>query len=84
MHFGIDFGTTRTIVATVDRGNYPVVSFDDTVGDSHDYFPSVVADVDGRLVYGFEALAAGGLGHPMVRSFKRTLADPWTAAGVAV
>ena len=36
MHFGIDFGTTRTIVATVDRGNYPVVSFDDTVGDSHD------------------------------------------------
>ncbi len=84
MHFGIDFGTTRTIVATVDRGNYPVVSFDDTVGDSHDYFPSVVADVDGRLVYGFEALAAGGLGHPMVRSFKRTLADPWVNANTAV
>ena len=44
----------------------------------------MVADVDGRLVYGFEALAAGGLGHPMVRSFKRTLADPWVNANTAV
>ena len=30
---GIDLGTTRTIVALVDRGNYPVVSFTDPDGD---------------------------------------------------
>jgi hypothetical protein len=27
MLLGIDYGTTRTVVAAVDRGNYPVVSF---------------------------------------------------------
>ena len=29
MRLGIDFGTTRTVVAASDRGNYPVVSFVD-------------------------------------------------------
>ena len=28
MRLGIDFGTTHTVVATVDRGNYPVVAFE--------------------------------------------------------
>jgi molecular chaperone DnaK (HSP70) len=28
MRVGIDFGTTHAVTATVDRGNYPVVSFD--------------------------------------------------------
>ena len=28
MRLGIDFGTTRIVVAAVDRGNYPVVSFE--------------------------------------------------------
>ena len=28
MRLGIDFGTTHTVVALVDRGNYPVVAFD--------------------------------------------------------
>src|SRR5436309_1650591 len=28
MKLGIDFGTTRVVVAAVDRGNYPVLSFE--------------------------------------------------------
>jgi molecular chaperone DnaK (HSP70) len=54
---GIDFGTTRTVVACVDRGNYPVVSFFDAAGDAHDFFPSVVAEKNGELRFGFDALA---------------------------
>ncbi len=56
MRLGIDFGTTRTIVAVADRGNYPVVGFDDPDGDSVDYFPSVAARVGDHIVYGFAAL----------------------------
>lgn len=76
MPVGIDFGTTRTIVASVDRGNYPVVSFLDPDGDAHEYFPSVVALAGGALLYGFDALAAAAGGAPLLRSFKRALAEP--------
>ncbi len=73
MRLGIDFGTTRTIVAMVDRGNYPVVAFTDTSGDAREYFPSVAALVDDELRYGFEALDAAEAGAPLLRSFKRAL-----------
>ena len=43
LDLGIDLGTTRTVVARADRGNYPVLSFTDTNGDSHDYYPSLTA-----------------------------------------
>lgn len=75
MKLGIDFGTTRTIVAVVDRGNYPVVSFTDPNGDTVDHFPSVVARRGDQLVYGFEALQAAAAGAFLVRSFKRELAS---------
>jgi molecular chaperone DnaK (HSP70) len=68
---GIDFGTTRTVVACADRGNYPVLGFVDEAGDSHDWIPSVVAEKDGALLFGFDALAADGA--TVVRSFKRLL-----------
>lgn len=76
MRLGVDFGTTRTTVAIVDRGNYPLLAFDDVVGDSHEYFPSVIALDAGKLVYGFEARAAAEHGAPALRSIKRMLADP--------
>jgi molecular chaperone DnaK (HSP70) len=76
MDLGLDFGTTHTVVAHGDRGNYPVVSFLDEEGDARDHFPSVVADDDGTLVYGFAALEAARRGMPSSRSFKRLLAEP--------
>ena len=76
MHLGVDFGTARTIVAYADRGNYPVVRFVDHEGDAHEFFPTVVSERDGRLVHGFDALQAAAEGGPLLRSFKRLLADP--------
>lgn len=76
MHLGIDFGTTRTVVAQSDRGNYPVVGFEDLDGDLHDYFPSLVAvDPEGRTSFGFEARRAAEEGATLVRSVKRHLAS---------
>ena len=45
MHLGIDFGTTRTVVACADRGNHPVVGFTDVSGDSAQWIPTVVAEI---------------------------------------
>jgi molecular chaperone DnaK (HSP70) len=73
LRLGIDFGTTRTVVACADRGNYPVLAFVDDAGDSHDWIPSVVAEDEGHLRFGFDALAAGERAC-VVRSFKRLLA----------
>lgn len=84
MRFGIDFGTTRTIVAAVDRGNYPVVGIDDIDDDQHDHIPSVVALDGDRLVAGWEALRHAQ-GRPLLaRSFKRLLARPDATAETLV
>ncbi|GAA2183783.1 Hsp70 family protein [Brooklawnia cerclae] len=76
MQLGIDFGTTRTIVAHADRGNFPVVAFMDEGGDAHEYVPSLVALTDDGLVSGFAAQRARAAGAPVLRSFKRALASP--------
>jgi molecular chaperone DnaK (HSP70) len=72
VRLGIDFGTTRTVVACADRGNYPVLAFVDDAGDSHDWIPSVVAEKNGDLLFGFDAIQSNA---PVMRSFKRLLAD---------
>jgi molecular chaperone DnaK (HSP70) len=85
VRLGIDFGTTRTVVACADRGNYPVLTFCDEAGDAHDWFPSLVAERDGELRFGFDALAAASdPTFTAVRSFKRLLADAQTGAGTTV
>ncbi len=82
MRLGIDFGTTRTVVACADRGNYPILTFCDAAGDAHDWFPSVVAERGGELRFGFDALAtASDPSFTAVRSFKRLLADAGAGPG---
>lgn len=80
----MDFGTTRTTVALVDRGNYPLIAFPDQDGDSYEFIPSFAA-VEGRgVVYGFDALRLANEGAPHVRSFKRLLASPDVTAETPV
>lgn len=76
MHLGIDFGTTRTVVAHADRGNFPIVAFTDPAGDAHEFMPSLVAQTDAGLVSGFAARVARAAGAPSLRSVKRLLAAP--------
>jgi molecular chaperone DnaK (HSP70) len=74
MKLGVDFGTTRIVVAAVDRGNYPVVSFDTHEGGSAEWYPPLIAVKGGERCYGWEAY--GCQGDPewtVVRSLKRIL-----------
>lgn len=72
MRVGIDFGTTHTVVAAVDRGNYPVVFF-----DGMDAWPSIIAaNAAGELRYGADAAAVRhDPSWSVLRSFKRLLND---------
>lgn len=72
MRVGIDFGTTHTVAAVVDRGNYPVVSFDGV-----EAWPSVIAaNAAGELRFGLDAVAVRHeAGWSVLRSFKRLLND---------
>jgi molecular chaperone DnaK (HSP70) len=77
MDLGIDFGTTRTVVAASDRGNYPVLGFVAHDGETCEWFPSVVAASDAGLRFGFDALAVSGdPAWTLARSFKRWLGEP--------
>ena len=82
MKLGIDFGTTHTVVTLVDRGNYPVVSF-----DGGDFVPSLVAlkERTGERRYGWGAFAVRHEpGWTLVRSLKRALdaAGPQTEIAI--
>jgi molecular chaperone DnaK (HSP70) len=74
MRFGIDFGTTRIVVAAVDRGNFPLVHFETPDGQMRDWFPPVAAIKGSQRLYGWEALAVqGDPGWTLLRSLKRSL-----------
>ncbi len=76
MRLGIDFGTTRTVVAAVDRGNYPVLTFEHPDGAAVEWYPSLVAVKGRERVYGWQAWACQQYpGWTIVRSLKRLLED---------
>ena len=81
MRLGIDFGTTHTAVALVDRGNYPVIAF-----DGNDVFPSfVAAHENGELRYGLDAAAVRHLPDwTLLRSFKRLFNDAGPATEIVL
>lgn len=72
MRLGIDFGTTRTVVAAVRDGRQPLAAFDEA-GEFRDYIPGVAAVSGGRLLLGWpaaRAIAEGSAEHS-IRSIKR-------------
>jgi molecular chaperone DnaK (HSP70) len=75
MRLGIDFGTTRVVVAATDRGNYPIVTFESEDGQACEWYPSLCAIRGKELCTGAAAVAK--LRDPewkIVRSLKRMLA----------
>jgi len=73
---GIDFGSTRIVVAAVDRGNYPLVHFETPDGSARDWFPPMIASCGDERLYGWEAWAKQAEpGWTPIRSLKRLLAE---------
>lgn len=86
MRLGIDFGTTRIVVAAVDRGNYPVVTFEDAEGASREWYPPLIAVRGDERVYGWQAWSAQfEPGWTVIRSIKRSLEDagPYSQVEIA-
>ena len=76
MRLGIDFGTTRTVVAAASDGRHPVISFD--LGDRWaDHIPGIAARVGDELRFGWEAVEAVGQNRSdaVVRSLKRVITE---------
>ena len=84
MKLGIDFGTTRIVVAVVDRGNYPLVPFETGEG-VFDWFPPLVALRGEERRFGWDAWnAQAEAGWTIVRSLKRYLEDAGPQTRLAV
>jgi molecular chaperone DnaK (HSP70) len=86
MRIGIDFGTTRVVVAASDRGNFPIVNFETPDGEVRDWFPPAVAVKGSLRLYGWEAVARqADSDWSVARSLKRSLrgAGPHTRIEIA-
>jgi molecular chaperone DnaK (HSP70) len=85
MRLGIDFGTTRIVVAFVDGGNYPVVAFETPDGVVRDWFPPLIAVQGSRHLFGWEAWAVQEEpGWTLIRSLKRVLGSASLASEVEI
>ncbi len=76
MRLGIDFGTTRTVVAFVQDGRHPLVAFDQG-GEFREHVPGLAALRHGQLLVGWEAARAvsDGSAEHSIRSVKRVIGD---------
>lgn len=88
MKLGVDFGTTRIVVSWVDRGNYPLVSFECPDAASRDWFPALAAfhvENPSERAYGWDAWAKQSeSGWASVRSLKRLLGEVGPHTPIAV
>src|SRR5579864_8616411 len=85
MRLGVDFGTTRIIVATVDRGNYPLVNFEGPEGEPRDWFPPFIAARGSKRLYGWEAWSAQtDTKATVIRSIKRLLREAGTETVIEI
>src|SRR5581483_7241830 len=76
MKLGVDFGTNRIVVATADRGNYPLVCFEAPDAATADWYPSLVAIRGAERRYGWEAWETqADNSWTVIRSIKRLLED---------
>jgi molecular chaperone DnaK (HSP70) len=75
MKLGIDFGTTRIVVASADRGNYPLVPFESPEG-TFEWFPPLIALRGIESRFGWDAWnAQNEPDWTIIRSLKRYLED---------
>ena len=71
MKFGIDFGTTRTVVAAVCDGRHPIAAFD--IGHEFvEYLPGLARRNGDAWLYGWRAAEGTG---PAIRSIKRIVSE---------
>jgi len=85
MKVGIDFGTTRIVVAAADRGNFPVTAFEDAGGNSNEWIPALAAVREGEVRYGWDAWAClADASWTPVRSLKRLLESAGPATRVEI
>jgi molecular chaperone DnaK (HSP70) len=71
MRLGIDFGTTRTVVAAAVDGRYPVAVFE-TPGGYAEFVPGLAVRGRGELTLGWEAAAdLNSQSQAIIRSIKR-------------
>jgi molecular chaperone DnaK (HSP70) len=74
MKLGIDFGTTRIVVAAADRGNYPLVGFDAPDNQTREWFPPLIGLRENERLFGWDAWAVQADPEwTIVRSVKRLL-----------
>jgi len=76
VRLGIDFGTTRTVVARVESGNYPLITFETELGEGQEWYPSLIAGKGAQRAFGWEAWAKQSEEDwQKVRSLKRYLSQ---------
>jgi molecular chaperone DnaK (HSP70) len=76
LKLGIDFGTTRIVAAAADRGNYPLVAFESSEGETREWFPPLVAIRHNERRYGWSAWnVRADPDWTVIRSLKRLLKD---------
>ena len=73
MRLGIDFGTTRTVVAAVQDGRHPVAAFDEG-GEFREHVPGIAALRDGGAARRVGSSARA-------RGWQRGALDPLCAHG---